>query len=123
MLMAFDANGNGQLEKSEVPERMQGLFDRGDTNHDGVLTRDEIAKLAEANRQQAGGGRGEGRGPGRGNNADLAFNALDTDHNGEISAEEINNAVASLKTLDKNGDGQITGDEVTPVFGGRGPGR
>src|SRR5580698_209166 len=39
-LMMFDANHNGQLEKSEVPERMQGLFERGDTNHDGVLTRD-----------------------------------------------------------------------------------
>jgi len=121
-LMAFDANKNGQLEKSEVPERMQGLFERGDTNHDGVLTRDEIAKLAEANRQQAGGeGRGRGgRGPGQ---FDLAFNALDTDHNGEISADEINNAAASLKTLDKNGDGRITEDEVTPEFGGRGPGR
>jgi Ca2+-binding EF-hand superfamily protein len=143
-LMVFDANNNGQLEKSEVPERMQGMFERGDTNHDGVLTRDEIAKLAEANRQQAGGGpggegRGEGRGPGgpggegRGGRGpggpgqfDLAFNAVDTDHNNEISANEINNAAASLKTLDKNGDGQITEDEVTPNFGrgfgGRGPG-
>jgi Ca2+-binding EF-hand superfamily protein len=125
-LMMFDANHNGQLEKSEVPERMQGMFERGDTNHDGVLTRDEIAKLAEANRQQAGGGEGRGpggrggRGPGGPGGFDLAFDALDTDHNGEISADEINNASASLKTLDKNGDGQITEDEVTPNFGGRG---
>jgi Ca2+-binding EF-hand superfamily protein len=135
-LMVFDANHNGQLEKSEVPERMQGLFERGDTNHDGVLTRDEIAKLAEANRQQAGGGgrgpggdgRGRGgpgggfggRGPGGPGQFDLAFNALDTDHDGEISAEEINNAPTSLKTLDKNNDGRITEDEVTPNFGGRG---
>jgi Ca2+-binding EF-hand superfamily protein len=129
MLMAFDANHNGKLEKSEVPDRFQGLFERGDTNHDGVLTRDEITKLAEANRQQAGGGQGRGEGRGRGGDGrgpggpgqfDLAFNALDTDHNGEISADEINNAPASLKTLDKNGDGQITEDEVTPDFGGRG---
>lgn len=132
-LMMFDANKNGQLEKSEVPDRMQGMFDRGDTNHDGVLTRDEIAKLAEANRQQAGGGpgagggggrgRGDGRGPGGPGQFDLAFNALDTDHNGEISAAEIDNAAASLKTLDKNGDGKVTEDEVTPNFGGRGGGR
>jgi Ca2+-binding EF-hand superfamily protein len=125
-LMMFDANHNGQLEKSEVPERMQGMFERGDTNHDGVLTQDEIVKLAEANRQANSGGRGggegrggEGRGRG-GNQFDLAFTALDTDHNGEISADEINNAAASLKTLDKNGDGQITEDEVTPNMGGRG---
>ena len=131
-LMMFDANKNGKLEKSEVPERMQGMFDRGDTNHDGILTRDEIAKLAEANRQQAGGGgrgpgggegRGEGRGPGGPGQFDLAFTALDTDQNGEISAEEINRAATSLKTLDKNGDGKITEDEVTPQFGGRGFGR
>ncbi len=132
-LMMFDANKNGQLEKSELPERMQGMFDRGDANHDGILTKDEIVKLAEANRQQAnpGFGGGEGRGPGGpgggrgpggrgGNQFDLAFSALDTDHNGEISADEINNAPASLKTLDKNGDGQITQDEVTPQFGGPG---
>jgi Ca2+-binding EF-hand superfamily protein len=128
-LMALDANHNGQLEKSEVPDRMQGMFERGDTNHDGVLTRDEIARLAEANRQQANaggpggegrGGEGRGRGPGGPGQFDLAFNALDTDHNGEISAAEIDNAATSLKTLDKNGDGQITEDEVTPNFGGRG---
>lgn len=126
-LMAFDANHDGKLEKDELPERMQGMFERGDTNYDGVLTRDEIAKLAEANRQQAGGGEGrgggrgfgggEGRGPGQ---FDLAFNALDTDHNGEISSDEIDQAATSLKTLDKNGDGQIENDEVTPSFGGRG---
>jgi Ca2+-binding EF-hand superfamily protein len=132
-LMMFDSNHDGKLEKSEVPERMQGMFERGDTNHDGVLTRDEIAKLAEANRQQANGGegRGDGRGPGgRGgpggpggpNQFDVAFNALDTNHDGEISSDEINNAAMSLKTLDKNGDGQITEDEVMPSFGGRGGG-
>lgn len=130
-LMMFDDNSNGKLEKSEVPERMQGLFERGDTNHDGVLTRDEIAKLAEANRQQAGGGdgRGKGRGEGRGGRGpggpgqfDLAFNALDKNQDGEISADEIGSAASSLKSLDKNGDGQITEDEVTPAFG-RGPGR
>jgi Ca2+-binding EF-hand superfamily protein len=78
-LMMFDANHNGKLEKSEVPERMQGMFERGDTNHDGILTRDEIAKLAEANRQQlnSGGRGGDGRGRGRGgpDQFDLAFNA------------------------------------------------
>jgi Ca2+-binding EF-hand superfamily protein len=136
-LMAFDANHNGKLEKGEVPERMQGLFERGDANHDDVLTRDEISRLADANRQQGGEGRGfgEGRGSGRrgfgqgrgrGPGAfDLAFNALDADNDGEISAAEIANAPAALKTLDRNGDGQITNDEVMPQFGGRafGPGR
>ena len=34
--------------------------------------------------------------------------ALDADKNGEISAEEIDNAAAALKKLDKNGDGYLT---------------
>jgi len=40
--------------------------------------------------------------------------ALDANHDGIISAEEIANAPAALKTLDKNGDGQLTMDELLP---------
>lgn len=47
-LMGFDRNGDGRLERNEVPERMQGLFDRGDTNKDGFLTPQEIRRLAES---------------------------------------------------------------------------
>ena len=36
--------------------------------------------------------------------------ALDANHDGVISADEIANAPAVLKTLDKNGDGQLTFD-------------
>jgi hypothetical protein len=47
--------------------------------------------------------------------------ALDADKNGEISAEEIDNAAAALKKLDKNGDGKLTEEELRPNFpGGRG---
>ena len=44
--------------------------------------------------------------------------ALDTDHDGIISADEIKAATESLKTLDKNKDGKLTPDE----FMGRPPG-
>jgi len=63
--MTFDANGDGKLARTEVPERMQGLFDRADANKDGVLTSDELTKLADAQQQTAAQGerRGEfGRG-------------------------------------------------------------
>jgi hypothetical protein len=40
--------------------------------------------------------------------------ALDANHDGVISADEIANAPAALKTLDKNGDGQLTRDEFMP---------
>ncbi len=47
-LMRFDRNGDGKLDRSEVPERMQGLFDRADTNKDGFLTPEEIRTRAKA---------------------------------------------------------------------------
>jgi Ca2+-binding EF-hand superfamily protein len=129
-LMAFDKNKDGKLSKDELPERMQGMFDRGDTNKDGFLTSDEIAKLAGDQTAPPGGGlRGEGRGggPGRGPGGFMRFDpllaALDADHDGIVSAAEIANAPATLRTLDKNGDGQLTEDEVRPAFGGRGRGR
>ena len=130
MLLTYDKNGDGQLEKSEVPERLQGMFDRGDTDKNGVLDAAELRKLAadqaapspadrlsdEAAAPAAARGE-EDSGP-----PDAAFNALDTNHDGEISREEIAHASVSLETLDWNGDGGITEDEVRPAPGdGRGP--
>lgn len=122
-LMAFDKNGDGQLEKTEVPERMQGIFDRADANQDGKLTADEIKKsVAAAAPANAGGGREgfgrEGRegargpmGPGRGGMTDRLLTGLDTNKDGLLSADEIAGAPASLRTLDMNKDGQLTPDE------------
>jgi len=130
-LLAFDANGDGKLQKSEVPERMQGIFERGDADKDGVLTVEELRAVARAQSQQAGargrGGEGEreggreggrgGRGPGM---MDPIFAALDTNRDNEIDAGELDRAAASLKTLDKNQDGVLSQDEVRPNFPGRG---
>jgi Ca2+-binding EF-hand superfamily protein len=120
-LMAFDKNGNGQIERSELPERMQGLFDRGDLNKDGVLTMDEIRKLARAE-QASRPKEAEGDPALRKRTEKMIMRvipvlaALDSDHDGEISEAEIRNAPAALKTLDKNGDGRLTDDEVAPDF-------
>ncbi len=48
--------------------------------------------------------------------------ALDKDRNGELSPEEIENAVAAIKTLDKNNDGKLEASELRPNFQGMGPG-
>jgi len=119
-LLAFDKNKDGKLQKDEVPERMQGLFTRGDANKDGILTTAEIRGLATTQVAAAPdrGGRGEGGGMMR---MDPIAAALDSNHDGSISSAEIKNAPAALKALDKNDDGQLSGEEIRPNFGrGRG---
>jgi len=120
-LLTFDKNNDGKLSKTEIPERQQGILDRGDTDKNGVLDAAELRKLA-ADQAAAPPAPPVPRGPGRGGfgGLDLASTALDADRNGEISAEEMTNAATTLKVLDKNNDGSITEDEVQP---GQGRGR
>ncbi len=66
------------------------------------------------------GGREGGRGMGRFPNPLLE--ALDKDKDGQLSAEEIENAAVALKTLDKNNDGKLEATEMRPNFEGMGRG-
>lgn len=68
--------------------------------------------------------RGEQGEPGQGRPRSPLMEALDTDKNGTLSADEIKNSAASLAKLDKNGDGQLTQDEIRPPRpeGNNGPG-
>jgi hypothetical protein len=78
------------------------------------------------NDNQGGPGGGPGAGGPGGRNGHrpplpLIVQALDTNHDGVIDADEIANASASLKKLDKNGDGKLTIDEyMGKPPGGRG---
>lgn len=123
-LMAFDGNKDGKLTKDELPDRMQGMLERGDTDKDGALSNAEIRQLAssqQANAQASRSGReGEGRfggREGRGGRGNPFFEALDADADGMLSAGEISNAPAAAAKLDRNGDGELTADEVAPSFG------
>jgi hypothetical protein len=70
-ILSFDKNKTGKVTKDDLPERMQYLIEKGDTNKDGALDKDEIKKLAvELAKEEAplpggrGGRGGFGGGPG-----------------------------------------------------------
>jgi Ca2+-binding EF-hand superfamily protein len=111
-LMSLDKNGDGVLTPDELPARMQNLFQRGDANQDGKLTPDEIRAMARRQGMPAGGAFSRAGGGQMRN--DPILNALDTDHDGILSAAEIKAGDESLLALDRNGDGEITPDEMRP---------
>src|SRR3954453_22305578 len=76
-----------------------------------------VALAAPVWAQRPGGREGFGRG---GMMRSPAFQALDADHDGTISAAEVAAAASALKKLDRNSDGKLTEDEVRPEMGGRG---
>lgn len=57
------------------------------------------------------------RGPGEGMRRPIppVMVALDSNHDGVIDEQEIEQASASLKKLDKNGDGKLTMEELRPA--------
>jgi Ca2+-binding EF-hand superfamily protein len=87
---------------------MKPMFQRGDANHDGKLTGEEIKAMAATQADP------QGRPVGRGNfnSMDPIILALDVDKDGVISAVEIANASVVLKALDKDGDGALSVAEI-----------
>jgi Ca2+-binding EF-hand superfamily protein len=56
MLARMDANGDGKVAKSEVPEQMLQRWSRMDTNGDGFIDKKELEELTERLRAFSGNG-------------------------------------------------------------------
>ncbi len=110
-LMTFDKTAKGYLIAGDLPDRMQGLFQRADANHDGKLTPEEIHALSARQGMPTGPATPPGGAAGI-FRLDPILNAIDTNHDGLISSTEIAASATSLLTLDKNADGELTPDEI-----------
>jgi hypothetical protein len=115
LIAALDGDRDGTLSGDEIAAAAEALS-KLDTNSDGSLTRDELGPkppVGKAGEPPAGpppaGRERDNKRP-----APPAIAALDSDHDGTISAAEIKAAPESLKALDKNGDGLISPEELHP---------
>lgn len=111
--------GEGRDRRPDAPR--EGRPD-GDRRPDE--RRSEGERRPEGNRGPDGNRPDERRpdGEGRPNRTQFppVFAALDADHNGRVSADELETAGRHLKALDRNGDGALTPDELFGIPG-RGP--
>jgi len=103
VLMALDTDQDGIISPTEIANAATALL-KLDTNGDNKLSAEEC-----------------GLGSPHPAGAAVAFMrlhpvlaALDSNHDGEISADEILNAPAALLALDQNRDGQLTEGELLP---------
>ena len=110
VLRALDTNRDLALSPWEIGNAPAALREL-DTNHEGKVTAKECglhidpdsvpsAMLAQLRQRFM--------------SYHPVLAALDADHDGEISAWEIDHAAASLKKLDRNHDGYLTSDELIP---------
>ncbi|MES2439556.1 MAG: EF-hand domain-containing protein [Verrucomicrobiota bacterium] len=61
--LTLDRNGDGNLSKEELSERFQSLITRADSDHDGMVSSEELVQMISL-RFAAKAKRGGGRGPG-----------------------------------------------------------
>jgi Ca2+-binding EF-hand superfamily protein len=114
-LEMFDQNKDGYLEKSEVPESLQGQlgrFEAVDADEDGKAYPHEIEAFLA---QQQAGLRAQIHAKAT-DSEDVLFAALDADHDDRLDSRELEGAPQRLAALDKNGDGQITADELPELL-------
>ena len=93
----------GPIARADFLARGKAQFDAADTNHDGVLTKEELAAVIA---QQMGSAPPQPM-------VDGIYNAMDTDHDGKVTAAEAEKLRADrFDQWDANHDGTLTPEEM-----------
>jgi Ca2+-binding EF-hand superfamily protein len=102
---AIDKDGDDKVSRDEFPGP-KPLFDRLDSDKDGLLTRDEVAKAqaGKTSEPDKAVGKSDQANPGDGSKPPAPIGA---------SKAETGGFGARLKAMDKDGNGKITRDEFT----------
>ncbi|HEY2407605.1 MAG TPA: hypothetical protein VGI10_16465 [Polyangiaceae bacterium] len=126
LVTRFDANGDGKLQVSELPQHMQQHLAKADTNGDGVLTVEELSAardefrssmLARLDTNHDGVVSDAERQAGRAAFAEKRFSRADKNGDGVLTADEVSAKKWShLSVADANGDGKLTLDELKAAF-------
>jgi len=116
LFRVLDTNRDGVISDDEIKAAAE-IIAKLDKNRDGQITFEEL-RMPPPPRDDEGP---KGPPPPDGKRpVPPLIHALDADHDGTISAQEMENAPESLKALDKNGDGELSPEELRPP--GRPPG-
>jgi Ca2+-binding EF-hand superfamily protein len=108
IVMSFDKDKNGYLEKSELPQQQQGQFAGWDIDGNGKVFLEEIkeayrvAQAANFQRVTFAGAQQQ----------NVLFSVLDSTGDGRLGLREMRGAAKQLQSIDRDGDGQISAEEV-----------
>jgi len=94
LLDHFDANHDGRLQTSELPAALRERLGPADTDHDGVITPQELHTFGVQRRA-------------------ARFAKADKNGDGKLEPSEVGTARWDhLKVADADGDGKVTLDEI-----------
>jgi Ca2+-binding EF-hand superfamily protein len=99
LIKDYDRNGDGFLQRDEVPGYLREHFDELDANKDGKLSREELEKGAALLQPR--------RRP-----SDVVFILIETSDCDDECTGEIQRVYDVLRKLDKNNDGKIDAEEL-----------
>ncbi|MCS5630680.1 MAG: hypothetical protein NZ744_07600 [Pirellulaceae bacterium] len=112
-IKGFDQNNDGKITKDEMPERMQAMIERLDTNKDGAIDNKELAALKDRLAQGGQGQQGQrpqGQRP-EGQQGQRPEGQRPEGQQGQRPQFNPADIIKRVKESDKNKDGKITKDE------------